>query len=425
MGRGSIVFLMALALGGCDERALDSSRQVGDTTFVFSEVPLRETTSLREVLRIGALDGPAEYLFARISMIAVGPSGDIFVAQVDGDLRQYDAEGTFVRTVARVGQGPGEVQYVVGMDVATDGRLAVVDFGNQRISVYSPEGDFLRQTRRPPGRPGYGRDAIQWDDEGELWIAIHPPRSGPDTLGARPRPLFGRLAGDGEVADTVFLPTRAWEGCERRRPGFAGGFLEDVRIPYLPFAQWTRGRAGVLAFGCSARFAIDVVQPEGGVLRISRQWDPSVMTDDEHDYYSTMQRASFGFPRPRFPIPKERPAFLRLWATESGRLWVWPGVAGISREATDQEQAFFSQALAGGGAPTRIWNYWSPTDGLDVFDSDGRWVGHVNTPESWDGDPFPGIADPLFKGDTIWAVTKDELDLRYVSKFVVDWPPSD
>lgn len=420
MGRGSIVFLMVLALGGCDEEALDSSRQVGDTTFVFSEVPLRETASLREVLRIGELDGPAEYLFARISMIAVGPDGDIFVAQVNGDLRQYNAEGTFVRTVARVGQGPGEVEYVVGMDVDTDGRLAVLDFGNQRISVYSAEGDFLRQTRRPPGRPGYGRDAIQWDDEGELWLAIHPLRSGPDTLGARPRPLFGRLAGDGVVADTVFLPTRAWEGCERRRPGFAGGFFEDSRIPYLPFAQWTRGRSGTLAFGCSARFAIDVVQPAGAVMRISRQWDPPVMTEDEHDYYSMTPRIST--PIPTFPIPRERPAFLRLWATESGRLWVWPGATGTSREVPEEQQEFFRQAYA--TAPTRLWSYWSPTDGLDVFDSDGRWVGHVNTPESWHGDPFPGLGDPQFRGDTIWAITEDELEVPYVSKFVVDWPQS-
>ena len=272
MGRGSIVFLMVLALGGCDEEALDSSRQVGDTTFVFSEVPLRETASLREVLRIGELDGPAEYLFARISMIAVGPDGDIFVAQVNGDLRQYNAEGTFVRTVARVGQGPGEVEYVVGMDVDTDGRLAVLDFGNQRISVYSAEGDFLRQTRRPPGRPGYGRDAIQWDDEGELWLAIHPLRSGPDTLGARPRPLFGRLAGDGVVADTVFLPTRAWGGCEQRRPGASSRTPASHTCPSpsgraVDRALWPSGVRLALRLMSSSRLARSCGSRDNGTPR--------------------------------------------------------------------------------------------------------------------------------------------------------------
>ena len=143
------------------------------------------------------------------------------------------------------------------------------------------------------------------------------------------------------------------------------------------------------------------------------------MTDDEHDYYSVTLRV-------RIPaVPRERPAFLRLWATDSGRLWVWPGATGSSREATDQEREFMRQALPGVATPTRIWSYWLPTDGFDVFGSDGQWIGHVDTPDNWDGDPYPGIGDPQFKGDTIWAVTRDEFDVSYISKFVVDWPTLD
>lgn len=234
MVRGGAL-LIAVVASACADRLPDSSHRAGDTTFVFSSVPERATGSLREVLRIGQVDGPPEYLFARISMLAVGPGGDIFVAQVDGDLREYDAEGRFVRTVARGGQGPGEVEYVVAMDVAEDGRL---------------------------------------------------------------------------------------------------------------------------------------------------------------------------------------------WLTDGGRLWAWPGATGSSREVTSEERESLSQFLGGRSAPSRFWTFWSPTDGLDVFDGDGHWVGHVDTPVSWDGDPFPGLADPYFRGDTIWAVTKDELDIRYVSKFVIEWPSS-
>ena len=226
------------------------------------------------------------------------------------------------------------------------------------------------------------------------------------------------------VADTVFLPVRVWEGCERRLPRYAGGFLEDARLPYHPFPQWTRSGAGTLAFGCPSSFTIDVVQPAGGVTRISREWAPPVMSDAEHDYYSAMQRMSAGPPRPRFTIPRERPAFLRIWAADSGQLWVWPGATGSSREVTEQERTFFRQNLAGSAAPTRIWNYWSPTDGFDVFGGAGRWIGHVDTPESWDADPFPGIIDPQFRGDTIWGVTEDELGVERISKFVVEWPES-
>ncbi|MDE0473369.1 MAG: 6-bladed beta-propeller, partial [Gammaproteobacteria bacterium] len=236
--------------------------------------------------RIGRIEGPPEYLLSRLPVFTVGLDGSLFVADLRGDLRHYDAEGTYVRTIARQGQGPGEVTYVVSMDVSTDGELAALDFSNRRVSVFSPDGTLVREIRLRPsaGRPGYGRDALRWDERGRLWISLNPPRRGLDTLRAgQRRPLFGRLIGHEEVTDTVFLPTRAWEGCERRSPGHSGGSMEDNRLRHMPFAQWTRSRAGVLAFGCSASYAIDVVRSDGGVTRMSRAWDPPVRTDEEHD----------------------------------------------------------------------------------------------------------------------------------------------
>lgn len=418
-----LVVTLATISVACVEAETRSSYQIGDTTVVFSVESARDTATLREVLRIGEAEGAPEYMFAQISMFTVGPTGNVFVAQSDGDLREFDAEGRFVRTVARPGQGPGEVEYVVGMDVDRDGRLAVLDFSNQRVSIYSPDGQFERQMRRPAGRPGYGRDAIQWDDQGDLWLAIHPLRSGPDTLTNGPRPLYGKLVADGMVVDTIHLPARGWTGCERRRAGFAGGFFEDARLPYLPFAQWTFDPSGVLVFGCSADYSFDM-EYSGRVIRVSRDWDAAVLTDEAQDYYELIQESETGIPRPRFSVPRERPAFLRIWRARDGRLWLWPGSPGSSQEVTEQQREAFSRFLPGRAVPPRLWNYWSPTDGLDVFDGEGRWIGHVATPPTWDGDPFPGLTDPFFRGDTVWAVTKDDFDLRYISKFVVEWPPS-
>ena len=443
MDRALVVVLMTLVAGGCgegtpDSSRLASSRQLGDTTFVFSTSALRGTGSLREVSRIGMIDGPPEYLLSRWPVFTVGPDGSLFVADAGSDLRYYDADGTYVRTIARQGQGPGEVRYVVGMDISVEGLLATLDFGNRRVSVFSPNGTLIREIRLSPsaGRPGNGRDAVRWDDEGGLWIALNPPRSGPDTLSAKQqRPLFGRLAGHEEVTDTVFLPTRAWEGCERRLPVYSGGVMEDNRLRHMPFAQWSRNRMGALAFGCSASFTMDVARTDGGVMRVSREWDPPLRTDEEHEYWSegfrsaipqlrslnqallSLGRGDQVRPIPPIPIlPRERPAFLRLWHTDDGRMWVWPGGPGWSRATTEE------QRRQQPGLERRIWEYWNPTDGFDVFDTEGRWIGHVDTPESWDGDPYPGTQDPYIKGDTIWAVVKEEFDVRYIARFEVEWP---
>ena len=443
--RGVVVLLTSALATACAQDRSDasrpgSSRQLGDTTFFFSSAPLRGTASLREVARIGMIEGPPEYLLGTFPTFTMGPDGSFVVAD-GGNVRLYDEGGTYVRTIARQGQGPGEVRALTGMDVSVDELLAVLDLGNRRVSVFSLDGNLVREIRLDPaaGRPGYGRDAIRWDDEGELWIALNPPRSGADTLGREQRrPLFGRLVDHEQVTDTVFLPTRAWEGCERRLPIFSGGFMEDNRLRHMPFAQWSRSRTGSLAFGCSAGYALDVVRPDGGVTRISREWEPPVRTDEEHEYWSERERMAASqlrslnqtlagsgrgdLVRPVPPVsvlPRDRPAFLRLWQADDGRLWVWPGATGSSRATTEEERR--QQP----GLQRRIWDYWSPTDGFDVFDADGRWIGHVDTPESWDADPYPGNIDPYIKGDTIWAVVKEEFDVRYIVRFEVEWPSPD
>jgi hypothetical protein len=449
MKRALVVGLVTLAMSACgegtsDSSASNSSQRVGDTTFVFSSVPLRGTATLREVSRIGMIDGPPEYLLGTAPAFTVGSDGSLFVAD-RGTLRHYDADGKYVRTIARQGQGPGEMRSVVSMDVSDDGLVAALDLGNRRVNVFSPDGTLVREFRLgagpAAGRPAYGRDAIRWDDYGQLWIALNPPRRGADTLGTGQRPVFGRLAGHEEVTDTVFLPARAREGCERRLPSYSGGFMEDNRLRHMPFAQWSRSRMGVLAFGCSASFTIDVARPNGGVTRMSKEWEPPVRTDEEYEYWSdgfrgaNLQRrrnneilASLGrsaevMPIPPIPIlPRERPAFLRLWLTDNGRLWAWPAAPGWSRAWTEEELGFLRQQAGGERVPPQFWEYWNPTDGFEVFDTDGRWIGHVNTPETWATAPYPGRGDPYFRGDTVWAVVREEFDVRYIVRFQVEWP---
>ena len=94
MSRALVVVLMTVVAGGCgegppDASRPDSSRQLGDTTFVFSSSPLRGTASLREVSRIGMIDGPPEYLLGAVPMFTVGPDGSLFIADANDGLPEY------------------------------------------------------------------------------------------------------------------------------------------------------------------------------------------------------------------------------------------------------------------------------------------------------------------------------------------------
>lgn len=174
--------------------------------------------------------------------------------------------------------------------------------------------------------------------------------------------------------------------------------------PFLPMLKWARGHDGTLAFGCPANYKFEVRRPGGSVIRVSRTWEPPRNSRDEQVFFS-------GTPN-RGPIPDTKPAYHRIWVTDDGRIWVWPGRPGVSIRRPEYAEH---------GWPTTIWDYYSATDGFDVFEQSGRWLGHVETPANWWASPLPGHQDPLIRGDTVWAVTSDEWGAHYLKKFVVDW----
>lgn len=57
---------------------------------------------------------------------------------------------------------------------------------------------------------------------------------------------------------------------------------------------------------------------------------------------------------------------------------------------------------------------WREPVVFDVFDPDGRYLGEVRAPEGFSLNPSPYI-----RGDRVWAVVRDELDVSYVVRFRV------
>lgn len=114
---------------------------IGDTTVartVSGSVWGTEATVVPEVT-IGQLDGPEEYLFGSIGSIAVADDGTIYVLDLQAQhVRVFDSLGGYVETLGRRGEGPGEFTSAEAIAVLPDGRLAVRDPENQRVTVFGP-----------------------------------------------------------------------------------------------------------------------------------------------------------------------------------------------------------------------------------------------------------------------------------------------
>ena len=86
--------------------------------------------------------------FNRPSDVALDPKGDLYISDGYGNARvhKFTAAGDFVFSWGKPGKtAPGEFHVPHGVWVHTDGRVFVADRENNRIQIFSADGDFLDQ----------------------------------------------------------------------------------------------------------------------------------------------------------------------------------------------------------------------------------------------------------------------------------------
>lgn len=92
--------------------------------------------------------------------IAVGRDGSLYVADFyNHRVQQLNAGGAFVRqwgTTGQPGRGDGEMRYPTGVALTSAGSLIVADAYNNRIQTFAPDGSFVRAWGGPfaMGLPG-------------------------------------------------------------------------------------------------------------------------------------------------------------------------------------------------------------------------------------------------------------------------------
>ncbi|MEX2529227.1 MAG: 6-bladed beta-propeller [Gemmatimonadota bacterium] len=84
--------------------------------------------------------------------LAIDRTDRIFVSEEPrrAEVKVYDGEGRYLRTLGQEGEGPGEYQSIAGLHVGPSDSLFVFDGGLWRMTVYGPDlGEPVRTTRLP------------------------------------------------------------------------------------------------------------------------------------------------------------------------------------------------------------------------------------------------------------------------------------
>jgi hypothetical protein len=346
------------------------------------------TVSDTPSVSIGGDETDSMSVLSRVQSATSFADGRIVIANYGTrQLRFHDSNGRFLKSVGRLGAGPGEFNWL-GKALRTEGdSLIFWDPNNARLSVFDSAGRFVRAV---PLRSGQGISfpaPIGRASDGSL-IGL----TGPLTMavGAIRNPVIVvRYGPDLAPIDTIAKRP----GSERFTHPCRGGMCGYD----APFARSTRAvfRHDRLYVGSADRYEIEVIDLEGRVIRSIRLARPTreVSRDEAARQRDTFlgqarnpeQRRRLEEVYALMTVPTAMPAYQDLTVDRAGNLWV------EEYRVTDDE------------APS-----WT------VFDTAGRMMGTIRTPRALRIDEI--------NDDFLLGVFRDSLDVEQVRMHRISKP---
>ena len=325
--------------------------------------------------------------------------------QASSAVRFFDANGKYVGSAGRRGQGPGEFRQVMGVWRTRGDTLVVLD--NGELEIFTGAGKFVAQgaSRARGDRFVYPEHVMP---DGSYLGVLFDERTIPPAGRARQsRPLV-RVSRDGERADTVGSFISAEEV-------FDGRNWWGERVGFSGHSHVVGSENG---FFTSSPVSGEITQRnfQGRVTRLIRLPDRGRKAGNQEirDYREWRLNSPGENGRPMSPAMKARaeqsleravyadkmPTFGKLLVDRSGNLWA---------QRFDYRSVFFT--------PGPVRTQTMPVaSSWDVIDANGRWVTTVDLPARF---------TPVEIGaDYIAGLGRDEDDMEQVRVYRLRKPDS-
>lgn len=332
-------------------------------------------------LRIGSLEGEGPELFGSVTDVEVDGYGRLWVLERQaGELRVFDSDGTYVRTVGRQGGGPGEFRAPMDLAWGPHGNLWVNDLQNRRYEVFDTSG------RRLAGLPmqGTGFDLhIVFDGAGRVIDReLRPGR------GAAPVMVVRDPADGLRAVDSVPVPEQpdpeTVEFSVPNQDGSTRRMAMPMPLVHQPAAILLPGGSWLLWPGGSDYRFLRVGLRGDTSLVVERAYEPVPIPEEERR--AAIRRSSplgVDVDIPDERVPRVHAPFDRVYVASDGYFWV--------------------RRTVGSGS-----------QGFDLFDPEGRYLGQVETDVYLDR-----LTPYTFHSDAVYGVLRDELDVPWVVRLKV------
>jgi hypothetical protein len=283
-----------------------------------------------EELCIGEAEGDENYMFSQIGSVAVDDEERIFVADwKESHIKVFDRDGSYLLTIGKKGQGPGEFERVSSIQITEQKELMVFDGNSRRLSFFTPRGELLRSQ----GTSEIQALNIKMNSEGYFFVSK-----------AMLDPQNFLAVTELDVYDSDL----------NKITNIARSEPQDVLTPHQPFGVWQLIPNDFIIYGYNLAYEFYIFDPSGKPLKkIIKNYDPVKITDEEkRERLKGMEQ----------PENKETPEFYPAYR----------------KFTVDDENRIFVQTWE---RPKKGKGYCH-----DVFDLEGRYIGKVAfefSPQIW------------------------------------------
>ena len=270
--------------------------------------------SLRTIWEIPA--ETEDYLIGNISDVARDPDGNILCLDYSlKNIKVFDKDGHWLRTVGHEGEGPGEVQDARKLFI--DGpRLGILQGIPAAIVWLNPDGT-------PSGEAVLGQAEVQ----GDLFLCAHAVQTGQQMFG-----FFSKYEErDGQMEEVSHirqlrsdgnLGPRLYQEPEQPNPRTATG-IDEGKVYDIWLRRWTGdGAGGLWVAPLRDRYVLDHVTADGlQDFRLTRDYEPLERNEaGKQDIISWFQKR--GWAIEQIQVGRTAPVVQSMRTTPDGRLWV-------------------------------------------------------------------------------------------------------
>lgn len=326
MGLVLIAFVASAAAPSAQDKWKGTVVKEGDVTVVKNpKEPLYKTPilELKEELSIGGPEAQGDFAFGQVQTFIVDDFGSIYVLdRKNYNIKVFDLSGSYLRTIGRKGQGPGELEYPYMLSLnQTSSELIVHQLG-PRMSYFKTDGTFLRHLSLKTMLSLRG----VVDSRGSIYVMEHIN----DEKGIRFETK--KLAPDASVIAVI---------------AESPGPRSSNPNPFMATSYFVVDRADNLVYGYPLTYEIQFYGPSNQKVfkRIIREYDRVAVTAEERE---KQEKSVPPGTTVRFEFPKYHSAYTRFFLSDFGHLFV------------------------------QTWEKTKDGKSIhDIFDTEGRFIGRI------------------------------------------------